>query len=261
MHWYKKNIGDYHTKAGRLSMLEHGAYTLLMDSCYDREAFPTREQAIEWTWATTKEEIEAVDCVLHRFFIVTSESIYEQPRILEEIEKYQSNSATNKRIANERETKRRGNPTKREQPVNEPCGNGHEAPPNQELVTSNQELSPLKSPKGESREKAKSVLIKLNEISGRTFKPVDSNLSMIMARIDDGHNAQDFAMVLSHQWAEWAGTNNMKYYRPSTLFRPSKFEGYLNDSRDVHRVKTAPDLTSSRTRTIEQDLLDTSWAD
>jgi len=29
MHYFKRNIGDYHKKAGRLSMLEHGAYTLL----------------------------------------------------------------------------------------------------------------------------------------------------------------------------------------------------------------------------------------
>ena len=37
MHYYKRNIGDYHKKAGRLSMIEHGAYTLLIDACYDRE--------------------------------------------------------------------------------------------------------------------------------------------------------------------------------------------------------------------------------
>ncbi len=57
MHYYKKNIGDYHKKAGRLTMLQHGAYTLLMDSCYDREEFPTLEQAIEWVWASTTEEV------------------------------------------------------------------------------------------------------------------------------------------------------------------------------------------------------------
>ena len=69
MHYYKRNIGDYAKKAGRLSTLQHGAYTLLIDSCYDREEFPTLEQAIEWTWVESPEEIEAVKFVLHKFFI------------------------------------------------------------------------------------------------------------------------------------------------------------------------------------------------
>ena len=68
MHYYKRNIGDYAKKAGRLSMLEHGAYTLLLDACYDRERFPTLDEAIEWTWARTDAEIEAVKFVLARFF-------------------------------------------------------------------------------------------------------------------------------------------------------------------------------------------------
>ena len=46
MHYYKRNLGDYAKKAGRLSMLQHGSYTLLIDACYDREQFPTLEEAI-----------------------------------------------------------------------------------------------------------------------------------------------------------------------------------------------------------------------
>ena len=61
MHYYKRNLGDYAKKAGRLSMIEHGAYTLLLDACYDRERFPTLEEAIEWTWARTPEEVAAVN--------------------------------------------------------------------------------------------------------------------------------------------------------------------------------------------------------
>ena len=68
MHYYKRNLGDYAKKAGRLTMLQHGAYTLLIDSCYDREIFPTLEQALEWTWASTEAEVDAVKFVLSRFF-------------------------------------------------------------------------------------------------------------------------------------------------------------------------------------------------
>jgi uncharacterized protein YdaU (DUF1376 family) len=131
MHYYKKNIGDYAKKTGRLTMLQHGAYTLLIDSCYDRETFPTIDEAIEWTWASSTEEIEAVKFVLKKFFVYQN-GLYVQNRIREELDNYHNNAETNKRIAIEREAKRREKRTKREQFVNEP-------PPNQEPLTINQE--------------------------------------------------------------------------------------------------------------------------
>ena len=131
MHYYKRNIGDYHKKAGRLTMLQHGAYTLLMDSCYDREQFPTLEEAIEWVWASTPEEIEAVKFVLERFFTL-EDGVYIQKRTQGEIAQYHKNAATNKRIAIERETNRKKKSTKRARTVNEP-------PPNHKPRTINQE--------------------------------------------------------------------------------------------------------------------------
>jgi uncharacterized protein YdaU (DUF1376 family) len=130
MHYYKRNLGDYAKKTGRLTMLQHGAYTLLIDSCYDREVFPTIEQALEWTWASTEAEVEAVKFVLNRFFMLHNDGRYIQDRILTELLNYQKNADTNKRIADEREAKRRGNSTKRVQVVDE-------APPNQEPLTTN----------------------------------------------------------------------------------------------------------------------------
>ena len=130
MHYYKRNLGDYAKKAGRLTMLQHGAYTLLIDSCYDREVFPTLEQALEWTWASTEVEVEAVKFVLSRFFVLDKDGCYVQDRILQELLHYHKNANTNKRIADEREAKRRENRTKREQVVDE-------APPNHKPLTTN----------------------------------------------------------------------------------------------------------------------------
>jgi len=142
VHWYKKNLGDYAKKAGKLSLLQHGVYTILLDSCYDREKFPTRQEAIDWTWASTESEIEALDFILNKFFVLEN-GVFVQSRVQEEIEAYHATSTTNKRIAHERETKRREESTKRERGVNEACTNDerivNEAPPNQEPVTSNQE--------------------------------------------------------------------------------------------------------------------------
>lgn len=131
MHYYKRNLGDYAKKAGKLSMLQHGSYTLLIDACYDRERFPTLEEAIDWTWASTTAEVEAVEFVLRKFFTLV-DGVYVQERIAEEIAEYHEKSETNKRIAIERETKRKEKGTKRAPSVNEP-------PPNQEPLTINQE--------------------------------------------------------------------------------------------------------------------------
>jgi uncharacterized protein YdaU (DUF1376 family) len=132
MNYYKRHIGDYYKKAGRLSILQHGAYTLIIDACYDREQFPTLSEAIDWAWASSKEEIEAVEFVLSRFFRKLEDGRFIQDRILDDLERYWANSATNKRIAIEREAKRREKSTNREQVVNEP-------PPNHKPLTSNQE--------------------------------------------------------------------------------------------------------------------------
>lgn len=134
MHYFKRNIGDYHKKAGRLSMLEHGAYTLLMDTCYDRERFPTRDEAIDWCWARSAEEIAAVEFVLNRFFVLV-DGRYTQERIAEEIESFYQKSEKNKQIALDREARRRAERARNE---HETCTDGH-LTTNQEPLTKNQE--------------------------------------------------------------------------------------------------------------------------
>ena len=151
MHYYKRNIGDYHKKAGRLSMLEHGAYTLLIDACYDRERFPTEADAIDWCWARSDEEITAVRFVLGKFFELDG-VVYVQTRISEEIEAYKGMAIKNKEIAENREKAKRegrnGSSTKRAPVVNE-------SPPNQEPLTTNQEPEkPPLIPQGEKRRQA-----------------------------------------------------------------------------------------------------------
>ena len=90
MHYYERNIGDYHRKAGRLNILQHGVYTLLIDACYDRETFPTTiEEAIDWVWATSPEEIEAVKFVLKKFF-KQEDGMYIQKHIQEDLNTYKS---------------------------------------------------------------------------------------------------------------------------------------------------------------------------
>ena len=141
MHYFKRNIGDYHKKAGRLTMLEHGAYTLLLDACYDRERFPTLEEAIDWCWARNKEEIDAVELVLRKFFELV-DGVYVQARIQDEIAAYHAIALKNKEIAEKREEAKR---TKRAPIVHEACTDGH-LTNNHKPLTTNQEPVDQKTP-------------------------------------------------------------------------------------------------------------------
>lgn len=138
MHYFKFNIGDYHKKAGRLTMLEHGAYTLLLHACYDREKFPTKAEAIDWCWARSVDEIAAVEFVLSKFFKLEGD-VYVQDRIQEEIDAFHAKSEKNKHIALEREAARR---TKRARSVDESSPEQHESPPNHKPQTKNQVEEP-----------------------------------------------------------------------------------------------------------------------
>ena len=48
------------------------------------------------------------------------------------------------------------------------------------------------------------------------------------ARIAEGYTVDDFKKVIDIKAEEWLGTEMDKYLNPSTLFRPSNFEKYLN---------------------------------
>ena len=164
MHYFKLNIGDYHKKAGRLTMLQHGAYTLLLHSCYDREKFPTEQEAIEWCWACTDEEIAAVKFVIHRFF-TEENGRFVQHRIAEEIAEYHAKCETNRAIAVQREARKRTsrakNSTKREPVV-------HESPPNHKPITNNQSKGGRFTPPS-VKEVEEYCASRKNNISAQTF--------------------------------------------------------------------------------------------
>jgi len=187
MHYYKRNLGDYAKKAGRLTMLQHGAYTLLIDSCYDREVFPKLEQALEWTWASTEAEVDAVKFVLSRYFVLDKDGCYVQDRILQELLQYHKNADINKRIADEREAKRRAKHTNRAQVVDE-------APPNQEPLTINHK--PIDKNKRGSRLAQDFVLSK-------------EWIEFCVSQRPDLHPAQTFDQFIDY-WTAQAGQKGVK---------------------------------------------------
>jgi len=89
MNYYERHLGDYARDTGHLSMLEHGAYTLLMDRYYVCESGIPEEQAHRLAHARSKEEKLAVDAVLKEFFKL-KDGVWVKGRIEEEIAKAQT---------------------------------------------------------------------------------------------------------------------------------------------------------------------------
>lgn len=86
MNYYERHLGDYARNAGHLSMLEHGAYTLLLDRYYVTEQPIPADQTYRVARAKTRDERAAVDAVLAEFFTLV-DGAYVNTRTEEEIEK------------------------------------------------------------------------------------------------------------------------------------------------------------------------------
>ena len=115
MNYYKFNIGDYAAATRHLTMLEHGAYRLLLDLYYTSEQpIPLDlKAAARKAGARSKDEVLAVETVLQEFFMET-ESGWKHSRCETEISDYQRKAETNREIG-----KRGGRPKKETQTVSD----------------------------------------------------------------------------------------------------------------------------------------------
>jgi len=92
VNYYERHIGDYAKDAGHLSMLEHGAYTILLDRYYSTEQGIPESKAHRLCRARTDEEAQAVDMVLEEFFELV-DGVWINSRAEFEIEKAQARLA------------------------------------------------------------------------------------------------------------------------------------------------------------------------
>lgn len=108
MNFYKRHLGDIMKACAHLSQGQMGAYDLLMDWCYanERPLPAVKADLYRIGRANAKAERENVDRVIAEFFVLTDAG-YTQKRILEEIEKANVQAETNRRIAQEREDRKR----------------------------------------------------------------------------------------------------------------------------------------------------------
>lgn len=81
------------------------------------------------------------------------------------------------------------------------------------------------------------ILDYLNKKAGTHYKPVESNLKFINARLKD-YSIENLKTVINKKVVEWKGTSMQKYLRPETLFNAIKIESYLNGLENI-KEKTA----------------------
>lgn len=89
-------------------------------------------------------------------------------------------------------------------------------------------------------DRIKEVLSYLNVKTGKQYRwQSKDNQLVLVARLKDGYNVEDLKKVVDNMAERWLGDEDMEQYlRPSTLFRRSKIEGYLNiDKGMVAKLK------------------------
>jgi uncharacterized protein YdaU (DUF1376 family) len=93
MHYYTRHIGDYAKDTKHLSLIEHGAYTLLLDWCYATERTLPKDdvQLFRLCNAFSKSEQAAVMAVVEEFFEMQEDGYFHK-RIALEVSRYQERS-------------------------------------------------------------------------------------------------------------------------------------------------------------------------
>jgi len=89
-------------------------------------------------------------------------------------------------------------------------------------------------------DRIKDVLSHLNVRTGKQYRwQSKDNQLVLVARLKDGYSVEDLKKVVDNMAERWLGDEAMEQYlRPSTLFRRSKIEGYLNiDKGMVAKIK------------------------
>lgn len=76
------------------------------------------------------------------------------------------------------------------------------------------------------------IIAYLNSVAGTSFRPSSkATQRLITARLREGYTVEDFKRVIDNKAAQWKNDPKWSgFLRPSTLFAPSHFDEYLNQS-------------------------------
>jgi uncharacterized protein YdaU (DUF1376 family) len=109
MNFYKRYLGDYARDTAHLSLMEHGAYQVLLDTYYATggKLPQAKDELYRIARAMSAAERKAVGRVADQFFAVNGDGARHNKRADEELNTYGTQAETNRRIAVERELRRK----------------------------------------------------------------------------------------------------------------------------------------------------------
>lgn len=91
-----------------------------------------------------------------------------------------------------------------------------------------------------------------NRVYQKTSK---ATIALIVALLKKGYEVDNFKEVIDYKYNDWKGTTWYQYMRPSTLFAPNKFEGYLAAANS----KRTNSKTSKKTVNVTAETMN-NWA-
>jgi uncharacterized phage protein (TIGR02220 family) len=244
MNHYPHHIGDYLKDTAHLDPLEDGIYRRMLDLYYTQEGpLDANLSALcRRLRLDSRKHGEVVQQVLSEFFQVNEAGTHwHHKRCDSEIAKYQA-----KADANRRNGKAGGRPKQTdEKPKNNPDGFQDETQTiTQKNLNQNQNQNqnqlntlsgrpdpdPPEEPKPQKPDyspQSREVLEYLNQLAGKSYRPVKANLDLITARLKEGFSVDDLCAVVQRKTEEWQGKPDMDaYLRPETLFGARKFAQY-----------------------------------
>ena len=242
--YYRFYPGDYLRDTSGLSLIEHGAYGLLLHHYYSTDGCLAGEKPrlYRLCGATTPEEQRAVDYILNMFFPVVKGRLVNKraDRELEARRKFIEEQARKGSLGG----RPRKNPDESRglagaKAGEKPQGKPGESPPAPDPLPAPKPL-PDPDPEPEDQHPLSSkiddappyaeIIAFLNQKSGKNFNPSNkATRGHINARWKEGFRLIQFCMVIERKCAQWKGSPEWdKYLRPQTLFT-GNFESYLNE--------------------------------
>ena len=144
MNFFKLYIGDYQRDTAHLSMAEHGAFLLMLQTFYATEKpLPKQKHLHRMLRAQNRAEREAIDSVVKQFWVETEHGLVNL-RAEVEIKKAALQADTNRAIAQAREARKKGQRNDDETSTNRSTNDQ----PNQTPDTRHQTVKPPLPPTG-----------------------------------------------------------------------------------------------------------------
>lgn len=226
-------MGDYASKTADLSLAEHGAYNVLLDTCYSTERpLPGAHDALyRLCRAMSKDEQQAVRNVADRFFPLGSDGMRHNPRAEAEIAKAQATIAKQRESGVESAAKRWSTDGSTHKStdgaaIQPPTSIHQPLTPNTKNVKTTVGLTPdhANGKKKEFAKQAVGIIEFLNGKAGKNYQPVKQNVDLIVSLLNQGVTVDDLRAVVAKKCREWKGKPDMEpYLRPATLFGPKNF--------------------------------------